>query len=138
MGDGGWVCDGNYFTRTAWLWNEADTVIWLDLPLRRVPPRLLRRSIRRILTRQELWNGNRESWSTLLKRGNVLTWAVASHRTLASELPARLADSADKGLHIVRLRSPREVELWWRRTFHDAPRGRAGGRGQASSFGSDH
>ena len=35
--------------------------MWLDLPMRVWLPRLLRRTSRRLVCREELWNGNRES-----------------------------------------------------------------------------
>jgi adenylate kinase family enzyme len=120
LASGGWVCDGNYFDRTAWVWERADTVIWLDMPLRLVLPRLIRRSLRRILTRQRLWNDNRESWSALLGRDSVVTWAVASHHRHAVDLPPRLAALEKNGVAVARLRSPREVDEWWRRAFPDA------------------
>ena len=117
MAGDGWVCDGNYFHRTEWLWRQADTVIWLDLPLWRVLPRLVSRSLRRIVTRQELWNGNREGWSALLGRDSLLGWAVASRQRHTAELPERLAALEREGVAIVRLRSPREVAQWWHGTF---------------------
>ncbi|MEU7723854.1 AAA family ATPase [Streptomyces sp. NPDC040724] len=120
MATGGWVCDGNYFDRTDWVWQQADTVIWLDMPLRLVLPRLVRRSIQRIVTREELWNGNREEWTALVGRDSVLTWAVKSHRRHAAELPARLEALEKDGLAVERLCSPREVDQWWSRTFPDA------------------
>ena len=40
---------------------QADTVVWLDLPLRVWLPRLIRRTVRRLRGREELWNGNRET-----------------------------------------------------------------------------
>ena len=81
MADGRWVCDGNYFDRTVdWLWPQADTVIWLDMPLWRVVVRVARRSALRIVTREELWNGNREQLSSLFGRDSTVIWAVQSHR----------------------------------------------------------
>lgn len=111
-----WVCDGNYFDRTVdWLWPKADTVVWLDMPLWRIVPRLIRRSIRRIVTREELWNGNREEVSSLFGKESVVGWAVQSHRRHAAELPGTLAELERGGTTTVRLRSPREVEQWWAR-----------------------
>ena len=55
----GWVIDGNYGAVCDLVWAEADTVVWLDLPKRTVMRRLIQRTIRRAVTREELWNGNR-------------------------------------------------------------------------------
>lgn len=115
MTGGRWVCDGNYFDRTVdWLWPRADTAVWLDMPLWRILTRLVRRSVRRIVTREELWNGNREELSALIGRDSVVSWAMQSHRSHTAELPGRLAKLRQDGIATVRLRSPSEVEDWWR------------------------
>lgn len=58
-----WVIDGTYRGKLGDLvLHRADVVVWLDLPLRIWLPRLLRRTVRRIVRREELWNGNRETW----------------------------------------------------------------------------
>lgn len=105
-----WVVDGNYVSRTAEvLWHRADLVLWLDLPLRVVVPRLLRRSITRIARRTELWNGNRERLGSLVGSDSLLTWAVQAHRRHRAEYPDRLAGT---GVPWVRLRSAAEVRQW--------------------------
>lgn len=51
MSDQGWVADGNWLSYTTdWLWQQADLMVWLNPPLWRVIPRLIRRSLRQILT----------------------------------------------------------------------------------------
>ena len=57
-----WVIDGAYMGKLGLLVVEAaDTVVWVDLPMRIWLPRLLRRTVRRIHHREVLWNGNQES-----------------------------------------------------------------------------
>ncbi len=109
-----WVVDGNYLDLAGpILWHDADLVVWLDMPLVTVVlPRLLRRSISRIVRRSELWHGNRETLSTLLGRNSLIRWAIVSHRRHRRELPLRLAPPALSGPAVVRLRSPREVQAW--------------------------
>jgi adenylate kinase family enzyme len=108
-----WVVDGTYLDRTAdTLWRRADTIVWLDLPLRVVLPRLVRRSVGRIRERTELWNGNREGWSALFGPESVVSWAVRSQRRMATELPARLDDLARSGVTVVRLRSDAAISAW--------------------------
>ena len=60
-----WVVDGNYHSMVQDLvWDRADTVVWLDLPRWRVTGRVVSRTLRRVVTRQELWKGNREQLRT--------------------------------------------------------------------------
>lgn len=109
----GWVVDGNYIDRVSeTLWPRADTVIWLDLPLRVILPRIVRRTTGRIRARTELWNGNRESWSALVGRNSLLWWAVRSQRRHRAELPGRLAALERSGTRVVRLSSAAAVDRW--------------------------
>ncbi|HEU5160830.1 MAG TPA: hypothetical protein VFU43_27785 [Streptosporangiaceae bacterium] len=108
-----WVFDGNYIDRVGHsLWPRADLIVWMDLPLTVILPRLVRRSLRRILHRTELWHGNREGWSALFGRYSVLGWAVRSHRRHRRELPVLLADLARGGVRVVRLRSAAQARDW--------------------------
>ena len=57
-----WVIDGAYRSKLGDLvLARAEVVVWLDLPRRVWLPRLLRRTARRLLTRERLWHGNRET-----------------------------------------------------------------------------
>lgn len=60
-----WVIDGNYAAVLPLVWQRADTVIWLDPPRLTMMRRLVWRSLRRVVGRTELWNGNREGWRNL-------------------------------------------------------------------------
>lgn len=105
----GWVFDGNYETKLGDLvWEAADTIVWLDLPLHVSLGRLWRRTSRRIRTGEELWNGNRESWrAAFWGRESLFAWAVRSHFRRRREFPARAERFA-----VVRLRSPAEVRAF--------------------------
>ncbi|MFD1152686.1 P-loop NTPase family protein [Saccharothrix hoggarensis] len=103
-----WVVDGNFVRQTAEvLWHRADLLVWLDMPPRVFLPRLLRRSVGRIVRRTELWNGNRERWAFLFGPDSVIGWAWSAHRRHRATYPGVLAD-----LPHVRLRSPAEVRRW--------------------------
>ena len=100
-----WIVDGGYMGKLGDLVvGGADTVVWLDLPMGVWLPRLVRRSVRRIVRREEIWNGNRESLRLLLSRDSVILFALRHHRRRRREYPQRLAR-----YNVVRLRSRREV-----------------------------
>ena len=108
----GWVVDGNYDSKLGDLvLGRADTVVWLDLPLRVALSRVTRRTIRRIRTREELWSGNRESW-----RGGFVGWESMFVWTIRSHLRNRRARAErfarHPSLRVVRLRSREEVESY--------------------------
>jgi adenylate kinase family enzyme len=105
----GWVIDGGYWGKLGDLvLRNADVVVWLDLPVRVWLPRLLRRTGGRVLRREELWNGNRETVrNVLLSRDSLLWYALRNHPRHRRVYPERLAP-----YEVVRLRSPKEVAQW--------------------------
>jgi adenylate kinase family enzyme len=56
-----WVVDGNYSKVRELIWKRATHIIWLNLPFYLVLGRVLHRTVRRILLREELFSGNRET-----------------------------------------------------------------------------
>jgi adenylate kinase family enzyme len=105
----GWVIDGTYRTKLGNLVLEgADTIVWLDLPLRVWVPRLLRRTGRRMTGREKLWNDNRETLRGAFGgRDSLFGFALRTHFQRRREWPAELA-----GYRVVRLRSVADVDRW--------------------------
>jgi adenylate kinase family enzyme len=107
----GWVVDGNYRSKLGSLVLErADTVVFLDLAFWLVLRRGVRRTLVRTVTREELWNGNREQVRHMFSRYWIPWWIVQTHRHYAREIPQRIA--AHPHLAVVHLRSPEEIEQW--------------------------
>ena len=108
-----WVVDGNYSKVRDIVWTRADTVVWLDYPLPVILWRLLLRTVRRVLTRQELWAGNRENLRTaIFSRDSIFLWAIQTYRTLRRAYSTIPGDPAQAHLTLVRLRSPRACAAW--------------------------
>jgi adenylate kinase family enzyme len=103
----GWVIDGTYQRKLGDLvLREADAVLWLDLPIRVWLPRLIRRTLRRIRGREQLWNDNRESLlSAIWGRESLFVWAFRSHFRRRRDWPTALASYP-----VVRLRTHADVE----------------------------
>jgi adenylate kinase family enzyme len=102
----GWVIDGNYSAVRPAVWARADTVVWLDPPRRTVMRQVTLRTVRRAVTRQELWNGNREPLSnffTWAPEESIISWAWHRHATYRSRYSAAAADPANAHLTFVRL-----------------------------------
>ena len=105
-----WVVDGNYSAVRDIVWSRADTVIWIDPPRHRVMRRLTARTLRRMVTRAELWNGNRERLRFLFSREeSILLWAWTSHHRVRSRYQAAQADPANAHLSFVRVRTAAEA-----------------------------
>lgn len=107
---GAWVMDGNYTKAQDIGWSRADTLVWLDYPAPLVLGRLLRRTARRVLSREELWNGNRERLRAALSRDSLIVWFFRTHWRRRRLMPARLARHPH--LRVLRLRSPAQARAW--------------------------
>jgi len=107
----GWVADGNYLDEvSSVLWGSADVIVWLDLPRRTGFVRAVRRSFRRVMSRQELWNGNRETWRVLTPSSLRALWRRWPDYPRRIETLLRADPAyADK---LVRLSSQREIAPW--------------------------
>jgi shikimate kinase len=105
----GWVIDGTYRSKIGDLvLDAADTIVWLDLPIRVWLPRLARRSLRRLTGREPMWNDNRETLRGLIGgREALFPFAFRMHFARRREFPVGLA-----GRPVVRLRSAEAVERW--------------------------
>ena len=108
----GWVADGNYSAVRELLWGRADTVVWLDLPRRTVVRRAVWRTVRRLLSRAELWNGNRERLSTVLRASHPIRWTWSTFAAHRAGYESRWSDPQWAGLTKVRLRSTGDVREW--------------------------
>ena len=109
----GWVIDswGDEEVRDA-MWASADTVVWLDYPARVVIPSVLRRSLSRSLTRVEVFNGNRETWSAWLSKAHPVWHAIHTFRARRDYLADRTARSPH--LRTLRFRRRSELKRWLR------------------------
>ncbi len=77
----GWVVDGNYSTVRNIIWPRADTVVWLDYGLPTILWRLIRRTFRRVVTHERLWNGNRERFRVqFTSRDSIFLWALKTYK----------------------------------------------------------
>ena len=104
-----WVIDGSYRGKLGDLVLEgADTVVWLDLPRRVWLPRLVVRTLRRVVTREELWNGNRESLANVFTGSeSLIRFALRNEGPRRHRYPRELAP-----YRVARLRTPSEVDAF--------------------------
>ncbi|MFD8127332.1 P-loop NTPase family protein [Streptomyces mirabilis] len=108
-----WVIDSlGYPEVRDLMWDRADTVIWLDYPKRVVLPRVLRRSVRRTVTREPLFGGNRETWTGWLSREHPLWWAWSQHANRRREITRRTGDPRFAPLDTLRFDRPGDTAAW--------------------------
>lgn len=109
----GWVVDGNYSTVRELVWGQADTVVWLNYSLLVIFGRLLRRSLRRTVLREVLWNGNVESFrEQFLNTQSLFVWAVRGKLKYGRRYRSFFQDSQYQHLQMIELRSPGQTRNW--------------------------
>jgi len=108
-----WIVDGNYGKVRDIVWGRADTLVWLDYSLLVILCQLARRAVQRIVTREELWGSNRETWrGQFFSRDSLFLWALQTHPKHRREYPVLLASPRYAHLKLVRLRSLRQTREW--------------------------
>ena len=108
-----WVIAGNYSMARPLIWPQADTIVWLNYPFRIVWTRALRRTIGRSWNREELFNGNRESWRmSLFSRDSILLWVMKSYRPVRREYGEVLAQPEFAHLEKIVFSHPDQAERW--------------------------
>ena len=118
-----WTVGGNYGSARDIIWKRADTLIWLDYALPMIMLRLVRRTLRRVITREELWAGNRETWKEQFwSRDSLLLFAVQSHHTRRTQFMHDLARPEYRHLTLIRFRRTRETTAWFARTYGSTTR----------------
>lgn len=128
--DDRWVVGGNYTGRLdGALWDRAELVVWLDLPLHVTVPRQLLRSWRRWRSNELLWGTNYERfwpqlaiWNPTSLIGYSLRARPRFHRTMI----AAMSDPRWAHVRFVRLTSQREVDRFVAATIAASMSGHAG------------
>ena len=105
-----WVVDSLPSSGRAALLARADLLVALDLPRHVSLPRLIRRTARRVVTGEEICNGNKETLRNVFGRESIVVWHFRSFTANRRDLRA-LAKDPDAPRMVV-LRSAGEVERW--------------------------
>jgi len=111
-----WVTAGNYHGVRDLVWSKAEVIIWLDYPLPLLFWRLIRRTVRRGITQEELWNGNRETFWRQLKLwsdDSLIYWLFKSYWRRKREIPLLFSLPEYSHLKIYHFTSPSETETWF-------------------------
>lgn len=89
-----WIIDGQYPQALNVIIKNIDTFIWLDINLFTVLYRVFRRSLKRLITQEVLWNGNKEKITHVI--GDFFPYIIktfnsgrAANKTLYGKLLAR-------------------------------------------------
>jgi len=110
-----WVVAGNYSRVRNLIWSKAEAIVWLDYPFSVVFWRLLTRTVRRAVTQEELWNGNRDKFWRHLKLWSdesLFKWLFKTYWRRKREIPLQLQQREYQHLQVFHFKSPCETERW--------------------------
>jgi adenylate kinase family enzyme len=106
-----WVTDGNYAVVRDLVWSRATTVIWLNYSFQLVLCRALTRTVRRVLTREELFSGNRESFRmAFFSRDSILWWVMTTFHRRRKRYNELFEGTTHPQLTYLEFRNPAEAQ----------------------------
>jgi len=108
-----WVADGNYAKLRDIIWARGDTLVWVELPLEIVLWRLLSRTFRRMITQEELWQGNRENLRTaFFSKDSLILYMLKTRKMHHIGYPLALKQPEYCHLKLIHVRTPAQVSSW--------------------------
>ena len=110
----GWVTDGNYQRHRPLLLARADPVSIIQLWFAALFWRILLRSVRRAITREPLWNGNRESLRmTFLSRDSILLEIIGKRKRYATYRHTIPRDTPP-GTNVIIIKGTRQLNAFYK------------------------
>ena len=106
-----WVLDSAYGSWRDLPLARADLIVGLDFPRWLSYGRLLRRTVTRLVSRETICNGNRETLRALLAKDSILVWHFSSFRRKRRRMREWRAEDGER---VLLFRSPSEVDRWLR------------------------
>lgn len=105
-----WVLDSAWSAIRPVVLPRVELIVGLDLPRWLSLARLVRRTLRRVITQERVCGDNTESWRSVFSRDSIVAWHFRSFANKRRQLDRW---EADPGLApVLRLSSPAEVDQW--------------------------
>lgn len=107
-----WVIDGNYRAVRHIVMARVQVVVMLDFSRRLVFSQVVRRTFRRALHHEELWNGNREDVRNIFRWDphlSVIRWSWTTHATTRESFSWMQTLARQYGAVVIRVHSHEEV-----------------------------
>ena len=112
----GYVLHGNYSKVKDLTWGTVDTVIWLDYKRIVVMWRVLKRTIRRIITQEELWAGNKETFkNSFIGKEAIVIWAWNTYKKRKEQYSRMVEENPYNIKEFIILKRPKEAEALLKR-----------------------
>jgi hypothetical protein len=101
-----WVVDGNYRIVRDQVWERATAIVWLNYPFHVVFCRALWQTVRRLVSGELLYAGNREAFrGAFLERDGIPWWVIRTFRKRRREYPLLFSQPSLQHLELIELKS---------------------------------
>ena len=107
-----WIIDGSYTSVQDIIWSRADAIVWLDFPFWVFCSRLIKRSLYRTLIRKNSEKPVKGRNQPARERALTYLQAIFTGRQRRQRYFATLYSTKNVHLHIIRLFSPKDADLW--------------------------
>jgi adenylate kinase family enzyme len=111
----GWTYDGHLRASRSYeqlVLARCDTIIWLDFPTWEVLASVIRRTLRRAITREKLWMGNVEGWPQVFSLEGSIAFIWRYYPRMRREYEALSAEPQYATKTLIRFRRRTEVNRW--------------------------
>jgi adenylate kinase family enzyme len=116
IGEDTWVVDGNYRAVRNDVWGRATAIVWLNYPFHVVFHRALARTVWRLVFREVLYAGNRETFrGAFLEGDGIPWWVIRTYRRRRREYRVVLSQPCFRHLELFELTSHAQAVALLRR-----------------------
>jgi adenylate kinase family enzyme len=107
-----WIIDGSYTSVQDIVWSRAEAIVWLDFSFWVFLTRLIKRSLYRIFIRKQSERPIKARNQPASERTSTYLRAILTGKQRRQRYFATLYNSKNVHLHVIRLSSPEDAELW--------------------------
>jgi adenylate kinase family enzyme len=108
-----WLVDGNYSAVRDIVWPRATAAVWLNYSFPLVFSRVFRRTVLRVVRREELFAANRESFrQALLSRESLLWWVITTYSRRRRTYRTLFDEGIFPNMSLLEFRKPAQAECF--------------------------
>lgn len=108
------VIDGYYSRFRTLIWQDVDTVIWINISFHWNLYQILKRTMSRVISQEKLWenSNNKESLKMMFGKDSIILWMLKTHFKNRKKYANWRKESAYSHIHFIELNSRKEIELY--------------------------
>jgi adenylate kinase family enzyme len=104
-----WVATGAYGGVRSSLWSRATDLVFLDLPRHIVMTQVIKRSFKRVASKEDVFPGCKETWRAMLDPEHPIPWAWTTYHKRRQTFEKLTSEPAFSHLRVHRCKSRQEV-----------------------------